>query len=286
MGRFAYPLAVLSTWWDLLSASVAAFVAQFQSLQGVIGVLVVLAIWFFPKWSWAKDIEDKMPRRVALVMVAVWFGWVVMITTHDRIAAEIEAARVAKTTAQELERKLTPASVGVTPVVKKGMVVRQLPGVGSYRMSVNIEVVVPEVTVRTAHRETFISDNGKIETSIQPGGTGTIRRRTAPTDQLAPDAIWAALGYQFVVSGFMNGVDYSIKERWGRGPKAVYLDIVLPELTPEKRRQVALNQAATIVVWRINYGDSPSDVATYCGVIVQGPRVIDCSDPTAMNARP
>lgn len=286
MAKFvSYPLAVLATWWDLLSASIGAFLAQFQSIQGYIGVLVLLAVWFFPKWSWAKDIEDRMPRLLALVMVLVWFGWVVMTATHNRIAAEAEAAQAARKEAEakiaELEKKLPPPSVGVTPIEIGELGVTQSE-TGRIRLEIKVNVVVDSVNVRRASRGNFFANTRSVLMRVpSAGGTGAITPETPiPSDAIPTDQFWKQQGIVMnqMADRYLSGVEYQPTERWPRGPRTIYTDFDLPDLTPAQKQAFDRKQSAGFFVGRLNYGPGPSDFVGYCAVILSGPRVIKCSE--------
>lgn len=82
---FSFGQAVLSTWGALLWAALVAFIGQFQSAQGYVGAFALLVIYFIPKWTWVQDVEGKLPRKPVLVALSVWFAWVFMMTTHNRV---------------------------------------------------------------------------------------------------------------------------------------------------------------------------------------------------------
>lgn len=80
---------VLATWKSILLAALSTWWGQVQSLEGAIGALVLM-LAFLSK-PLGKKVErllgwsQTLPTKWPLLVIAIWFGWLVMFTTHKRL---------------------------------------------------------------------------------------------------------------------------------------------------------------------------------------------------------
>jgi hypothetical protein len=84
----------LVTWGGLLWEATLRWFEQIQTIQGTIAVLGLLVVFFNRRL--ARLLEDAMspdyihstiPAKLAFIALAVWFGWVLMMSVHDRVTA-------------------------------------------------------------------------------------------------------------------------------------------------------------------------------------------------------
>ena len=91
---------VWATWGEILKDSWSAWFDQLQSFEGgIAAVLLVLLLVSRPLTHKVEAIMKRwegVPKKWPILALVVWFGWVVMVTTHERISnaeTELEAQR-------------------------------------------------------------------------------------------------------------------------------------------------------------------------------------------------